>query len=75
MNSDKEQPHEEKKPSSLQIILSVLSAAIGIQSSKNRERDFKGGSLKIYIFTGIVFVAIFIMTIVSVVSIVLENAK
>ncbi len=75
MTSNTDQDKEGKKPSILQIILSVLSAAIGIQSNKNRERDFEGGSLKTYIITGIVFVIIFVTTLISIVSVVLENTK
>lgn len=57
-----------KKLPLLQVIRSVLSAAIGVQSSKNRERDFEGGNLKVYIITGLVMVAVFISTLVIVVS-------
>lgn len=67
---DKEQP---KKPSFGQVVLSTLAAAIGVQSSKNRERDFKGGSIKTYIAAGIIFTALFVLTLVLVVKTVLSN--
>jgi len=57
-----------KKLSLLQVIRSVLSAAIGVQSSKNRQRDFEGGNLKAYIIVGLVVVAVFISTLIIVVS-------
>ncbi|MCF7969415.1 MAG: DUF2970 domain-containing protein [Methylococcaceae bacterium] len=59
------------KPSFFQVISSVVSAAFGVQSSANRERDFTGGSAKTYIVAGIVFTVIFILAIVGVVRLVL----
>lgn len=68
MEEDKKQ-----KPSIGQVILSTLAAAIGVQSSKNRERDFKSGSIKTYIAAGILFTALFVITLVLVVKTVLGN--
>lgn len=65
------QPENGNKPSIVQVISSVLSAAIGVQSTENRERDFTGGSAKTYIVAGIVFTILFIMMILGVVRIVL----
>lgn len=59
------------KPSGIDIIKSVLSAFIGVQSKANRERDFTEGSLKTYIIVGIVFTVLFIGTLIFVVSAVL----
>jgi hypothetical protein len=59
------------KPSFFQVISSVVSAAFGVQSTANRERDFTGGSAKTYIVAGIVFTVIFILAIVGVVRLVL----
>jgi len=61
------------RPSFGQVVLSTLAAAIGVQSNKNRERDFKGGSLKTYIAAGIIFTAVFVLTLVVVVKTVLGN--
>ncbi len=63
-----------KSPNTLQVIGSVLSAAMGIQNSKNRERDFKQGKLGVYIVTGLVATALFIGTVYTVVHVVLKNA-
>ena len=52
------------------IIQSTLAAAIGVQSKKNRERDFEGGSAGTYIVAGIVFTALFIATMLTVVHVV-----
>lgn len=64
----------DKKPGPLQVIKSVLAAAFGVQSSKNRERDFNHGSHKVFIITGIVFTLLFILTVVFVVRVVLSQA-
>lgn len=65
---------EPKQPGLKDILRSVLAAAIGIQSSKNQERDFKHGKAKVYIIAGIVYTLVFIGTVVTVVRLVLKNA-
>ncbi|WP_346836496.1 DUF2970 domain-containing protein [Microbulbifer sp. SAOS-129_SWC] len=65
--------HKKDKPSFGQVVLSTLAAAIGVQSSKNRERDFKGGNIKTYIAAGIIFTTLFVITLVVVVKTVLNN--
>ena len=64
----------EGKPNFWQVVLSTLAAAFGVQSSKNRARDFTHGSLKVYITAGVIFTALFIFTLVAVVRIVLHQA-
>lgn len=64
---------QKKKPSFGQIVLSTLAAAIGVQSNKNRERDFKGGSIKAYIAAGVIFTTLFVITLILVVKMVLSN--
>jgi len=58
------------KPSLLHVIKSVLAAGIGVQSNKNREIDFEHGSLSSYIIVGFIATVLFILAIVSVVSLV-----
>ncbi|MEM1402315.1 MAG: DUF2970 domain-containing protein [Pseudomonadota bacterium] len=57
----------------VQVISSVLAAALGVQSSKNRERDFKQGRAGVFIISGIVFTALFIGAVFTVVSFVLST--
>ena len=64
---------KKQKPSFGQVVLSTLAAAIGVQSNKNRERDFKGGSIKTYVAAGLIFTALFVITLVLVVRTVLSN--
>jgi hypothetical protein len=42
-----------------------------VQSSKNRERDFKHGSFKTFMIGGIIFTILFIATIATIVNVVL----
>lgn len=59
------------KPSLMHVIKSVAAAFVGVQSNKNREIDFKHGSLPAYIIVGLVATVLFIFAIVTVVSLVL----
>jgi len=58
----------------LQVVSSVLAASLGVQSSKNRERDFKQGRAGVFIAAGIIFTLLFIGTVLTVVQLVLKNA-
>ena len=64
-----------KKPNLLQVVGSVLAAGFGVQSSKNRERDFKQGSLKVYVIAGLIFTVLFIFTIYTIVSTVISQTR
>lgn len=63
-----------KKPNVFQIVLSTLAAAFGVQSSKNRERDFTSGSVATYIIAGVIFTAVFVFGVLFIVRLVLANA-
>jgi uncharacterized membrane protein YidH (DUF202 family) len=67
--SDK--PH---KPSLIDIILSVAASAFGVQSAKNRERDFQQTSVIPYIVVGVIFVLLFIVLLVSIVRYIVPSA-
>lgn len=58
------------KPSLLHVFKSVMAAFVGVQSNKNREIDFKHGSLPAYIIVGLMATMLFIFAIVTVVSLV-----
>ncbi len=55
------------RPTIWQVIMSVLAAALGVQNRKNRERDVTHGNPVVFIIAGVIFTALFIMTILSVV--------
>jgi len=69
---DNEQKPAEK-PGLLQVVGSVMAAAIGVQSSKNHERDFKHGKARNFIIAGVVFTVVFVLTVFTVVSLVLKT--
>ena len=69
-----ETPSDDNAPLGTGAILqSVFAAALGVQSSKNRERDFNQGNIKVYIAAGIIFTALFIGGVFSVVQLVLAS--
>lgn len=74
MSNKEDQTEEQTSPGFFSVILSVLAAMIGIQSDKNRERDFEKGYIGNYIFVGIVAVVIFVFTLISIVNNILEDA-
>ena len=55
-----------------QMLGSVFAAAFGVQSSKNRERDFSRGKPLHFILLGIGFTVLFVLTVALVVSVVLR---
>jgi hypothetical protein len=59
----------------LQVAASTLAAAFGVQNSRNRERDFREGRLVTFVIAGLVFTALFALTLYLVVSAVLGNAR
>lgn len=67
-------PGEPGKVGWLQTVGSVLASFFGVQSSRNRERDFQGGSAGRFIATGIVATVVFILTLVLLVKFLLRRA-
>ncbi|MGQ0622188.1 MAG: DUF2970 domain-containing protein [Panacagrimonas sp.] len=63
-----------KKTSLLQEIGSVLASFFGVQSSKNRERDFTRGNARRFIILGVVMTVIFVLSVLTVVRLVLRSA-
>jgi len=61
------------KISTKALLQSVFAAALGVQSSKNRERDFNQGNAGIFIVAGIVFTALFIGGVMMIVQLVLAG--
>ncbi len=69
--SEQQDPEE---PGLGKAIGSALAAAFGVQSGKNRERDFKHGKARNFIIAGVLFTLVFILVIVVVVKLVLRQA-
>lgn len=68
---EQEAPRPSLNP--LQVVGSVLAAGLGVQSSRNRERDFREGRAGVFIVAGLVFTALFIGSVYLVVSLVLAS--
>jgi hypothetical protein len=64
---------DEHRLNPFQVIGSVFAAGLGVQSSKNRERDFKQGRAIVFIAAGLLFTALFIGGVYTVVSLVLSS--
>ena len=64
----------ENKPGIGSVVMSTLAAAMGVQSSKNRERDFAKGNFKMYVVSGIIFTVLFIITVAAVARFAIQQA-
>lgn len=67
--------NEDQQPKSLtlkQMLQSVLAGALGVQSGKNRERDFSQGKPSHFILLGVGFTVLFVLVILGVVKLVLH---
>lgn len=56
-----------------ETLKSVGAAFFGVQSDKNRERDFTQGKFSHFIIAGLIAVVLFITTLVTIVSFVLPG--
>jgi len=63
--------NDKKNISLISVIQSVFAAAFGVQSKKNRERDFSQGKPIVFIAAGLIFALVFILSVYSVVQMVL----
>ncbi len=66
-------PQHRASPSWFSILLSTIAAAFGVQSNKNRQRDFRHGSIGPYIVAGIIVTLGFVVTVSMVVRMVLKS--
>ena len=64
---------ESEKPSFLDVIKSVLASFFGVQSDKNRRRDFQHGNPGQFILVGIVLTLIFILAMIALVKLILAS--
>ncbi len=72
--AEREQPAGDDKVelTFLQLVKSTLSAFIGVQSNANRERDFSHGKVSHFIWMGLLFGLVFVLTLTGVVRLVLH---
>ena len=69
----KERESRNSKSSFWSAVLSVMQASFGVQSGKNRQRDFASGSIKAFIFAALFFTALLVLILVLVVNTVLSG--
>lgn len=67
-------PGDDKAPSFWQSVGSVFAAFFGVQSSRNRVRDFTHGKPAVFIVVGLIVTVLFVMTVVLAVKFALRNA-
>ncbi|MFA5939364.1 MAG: DUF2970 domain-containing protein [Sinimarinibacterium sp.] len=71
---DDPRPSDAPKPGLLQTISSVAASFFGVQSSKNRQRDFSKGKAGHFIAVGLIMTALFIFIVWLAVRIALRSA-
>ncbi len=73
-NTDKQDNKpEDSGPSIWRILQSTLAGAIGVQSNKNREKDFKNGNIWVFVASGLIFTVLFILTITTLVRLAISS--
>ncbi|MCV6627551.1 MAG: DUF2970 domain-containing protein [Cellvibrionaceae bacterium] len=71
--NNREAAKPKSKPGVFDIVLSTLAAGFGVQSDKNRERDFEQGNMLAYIVSGLLFTLLLVVGVVLVVKMVLPE--
>ena len=64
----------ERKPTLLQVIGSVLAAFFGVQSSRNRARDFTHGKAIPFVLVGILLTLLLVGLLILIVRLVTSNS-
>lgn len=72
MNTDSND--EDRTPSFRDVLGSVLAGMFGVQSNRNREKDFTHGKASHYIIIGLVMTLVFMLVVWGVVSLVMNLA-
>ena len=67
-------PADNKPPTLWQVLHSVMAAAFGVQSAKNRARDFTHGKPAHFLVLGLLFTAVFALTLYGIVTLVVHLA-
>lgn len=71
---DLQNDDNEKPLTFREMLQSVLAAAFGVQSGKNRARDFSRGKPSHFILLGVLFTSIFVVVLFALVRLVLHLA-
>ena len=73
MNEENEQKINKGLPT-LSLIGSLFAGAFGVQTQKNRDRDFKQGKFHHFIIGGIIFAILFVLAVAGIVKLVMSSA-
>ena len=71
---DQDKKDAARAPSFIDVLGSVLASMFGVQSNRNREKDFTHGKPSQYIIIGLMVTVAFMLTIWVVVSLVMKLA-
>jgi hypothetical protein len=74
MDSPGDDPSGAKPPTFWQMVHSVLAAALGVQSNRNRQRDFTHGKPVHFLVLGLLFTVLFVLILFGVVQLVVYLA-
>ena len=69
---DQDKKDAARAPSFIDVLGSVLASMFGVQSNRNREKDFTHGKPSQYIIIGLIVTVVFMLTIWVVVSLVMK---
>ncbi|PPK50986.1 DUF2970 domain-containing protein [Marinobacter persicus] len=72
-NQEAQNQNPPRKPGVGKIMQSILAGAFGVQSDKRRQEDFSSHSPVPYIVAGLLFTAIFVVSLIIIVKLVLAS--
>lgn len=67
-------PVDDRPLSLREVVGSIMAALLGVQSSRNHERDFRRGSARQYIVVGLIATVIFVLVVYAAVRLILGLA-
>lgn len=71
--TDNSKDNKKNKVSPFALMGSVVASAFGVQTSKNRERDFQHGKFHHFVIAGVIFAVLFVLAVAGIVKIVMSN--
>lgn len=72
---DEQTPPEDKAPTGLQVVGSVLASFFGVQSSRNRRRDFTHGKAHHFIAVALALTVVLALVIAGAVKLAIGLAR